>query len=99
MFTTAGSMVGSRLLRSSVGVGSSDPLPAFAWPGGYPMLYLDRGGEVLCPECATDTLDDEDEMFPAMTWLVYYEGAPQQCAACNKVVESAYGDPDVKEEA
>lgn len=27
-------------------------LPAFAWPGGYPIYYLFADGEVCCPDCA-----------------------------------------------
>jgi hypothetical protein len=27
-------------------------LDAYAWPGGYPIYYLDRRGDVLCPKCA-----------------------------------------------
>src|SRR2546428_6652372 len=27
-------------------------LPAFAWPGGYPIFYLCADGGILCPQCA-----------------------------------------------
>ena len=27
-------------------------LPFYAWPGGYPVLYLMEDGETLCPACA-----------------------------------------------
>ena len=35
-----------------VGVERGAALPAFAWPGGYPIYYLDAEGSVLCPDCA-----------------------------------------------
>jgi len=27
-------------------------LVSYAWPGGYPVFYLDHYDSVLCPECA-----------------------------------------------
>ena len=27
-------------------------LPAYAWPGGYPIYYVLADGETLCPACA-----------------------------------------------
>jgi hypothetical protein len=27
-------------------------LPAFAWPGGYPIFYLCADNGILCPQCA-----------------------------------------------
>jgi hypothetical protein len=27
-------------------------LPAYAWPGGYPLYYLCADNGVLCPQCA-----------------------------------------------
>ena len=27
-------------------------LPAYAWPGGYPLYYLCADGGILCPQCA-----------------------------------------------
>ena len=24
-------------------------LISYAWPGGYPIVYLDKSGEILCP--------------------------------------------------
>lgn len=31
-----------------------DRLQYFAWPGGYPIAYLDSDNCLLCPECATE---------------------------------------------
>lgn len=30
----------------------ADRLPEFAWPGGYPIVYFDKQGNTICPECA-----------------------------------------------
>ena len=36
-------------------------LTPYAWPGGYPIVYVDERGKLLCPECATHELWAEDE--------------------------------------
>lgn len=33
-------------------------LPAYAWPGGYPIIYLDGNNKVLCATCATKEIDE-----------------------------------------
>jgi hypothetical protein len=83
-----------------------EKLPSYAWPGGYPILYLDGHNESLCPDCAnageqeakelgSDYIDTRD--LP-VTMYIHYEGPPEFCAECNKQTESAYGDPDAEEE-
>jgi len=71
-------------------------LPAYAWPGGYPIVYLDGNNETLCPDCAQEALDDPDEFdeWKPEAWFVHYEGSSCFCRECNKEMESAYGDPD-----
>lgn len=71
-------------------------LPAYAWPGGYPIIYLDKENSVLCAKCATKSLNDPDEVsqFKPVAYDVFYEGAADQCAQCNVTIESAYGDPE-----
>lgn len=64
-------------------------LPCYAWPGGYPILYLDKHNDTLCAECATKDSDNGEE--PA-AHFVHYEGPSEFCAECNAEVESAYGD-------
>jgi hypothetical protein len=32
-------------------------LDAYAWPGGYPVYYLDKNNDVLCPKCAQAILE------------------------------------------
>ena len=70
-------------------------LTAYAWPGGYPVLYLDQNNETLCAKCATKDLNDPENK-PA-TYFVHYEGPSEFCAECNAEVESAYGDPEQQE--
>jgi len=67
-------------------------LLSYAWPGGYPIGYLDADNCVLCPECAN--LSDPDERCAPVAYFVHWEGAPVQCENCNEYIESAYGDPE-----
>jgi len=88
---------------------SDGKLPAFAWPGGYPIVYVMSDGETMCPACANGengslarTEDGPDDM-PRDGWRiegydVHYEGPPEICCHCNAEIESAYGDPDAAEE-
>ena len=76
-------------------------LPAYAWPGGYPIYYLCADGGVLCPHCAnrengseasenTDTPND----WRMIAADVHWEGLPLVCDHCGTKIESAYGDPE-----
>lgn len=80
--------------RQLLGEWDNSPLrfPAFAWPGGYPIIYLDHDNEVLCADCATKERADVE------AYDVFYEGAPVYCAECNVEIESAYGDPEADNE-
>ena len=73
---------------------SDGKLPAYAWPGGYPLYYATEDGETICADCASDP----DTSDPAEYASVFYEGAPEYCADCNATIESAYGDPDEDKE-
>ena len=75
-------------------------LPAYTWPGGYPILYYDRDGFFLCALCAEKLWKDEDATSDDKPTGadVYYEGPTWFCTQCNKEIESAYGDPDEQEE-
>jgi hypothetical protein len=66
-------------------------LPAYAWPGGYPLFYLDNHGSVLCADCATDTLDDEYSA-ELVACDINYEEPLMYCDQCDKHIEPAYGD-------
>ena len=34
---------------------SNGQLQAYAWPGGYPIFYLDSWNTLLCPACANES--------------------------------------------
>lgn len=71
-------------------------LPYFAFPGGYPIVYLDSHNEVLCPECANEKDQDPEEWedWKPKYWFIYYEGPMLFCDECNNELEPAYGDPE-----
>jgi len=75
--------------------------------GGYPLLWLMSDGECICPKCARNNRallrlamrDKRTTGYCDRDWLpvaidVHWEGAPIQCAHCNGLIESAYGEPD-----
>lgn len=64
---------------------SNGELPAYAWPGGYPMLYVTRDGLAVCPTCANR--DSSDLLGYDVNW----EDADAQCDDCNAAIPSAYG--------
>lgn len=77
-------------------------LPAYAWPGGYPIIYICDDGGVLCPACANGENGSEaytGEYQPELgrDWhiagsQVHWEGPAEHCAHCNAIIESAYGE-------
>lgn len=77
--------------------------PAYAWPGGYPILYILADGETLCPKCANGENGSEASTEPetANGWRIigqgiHWEGAPETCAHCGGEIESAYGPTEEK---
>ena len=84
-------------LRTYVGAGPGEPLPAYTWPGGYPIIYIDSDGAHLCPDCINRDLSDN--IFPPpISAYVHYEGSPVWCDECSRAIPSAYGMPDNNEE-
>lgn len=86
-----------------------EPLPAFAWPGGYPIIYVFRDGGVMCPKCVNDNVDQIAEASLSKDnrphssgcggWAIdaadiHYEGEPEICDHCGCEIESAYGVPE-----
>jgi hypothetical protein len=78
-------------------------LPAFTWPGGYPLYYLCADGGTLCPACANGENGSEasEAADAPADWRlvaqdVHWEGPPLSCDHCGAAVESAYGDPDAR---
>ena len=75
--------------------------PAYAWPGGYPIVYIMEDGETLCPACANGESGSEahESAPPLSGWRivgadVHWEGEPETCAHCGARIESAYGVPE-----
>jgi len=69
-------------------------LPAYAWPGGYPMFYLAKDNGVLCPKCANEFNPerDNDSQLEPVAYDVNYEDASLFCEHCNTRIESAYNE-------
>ena len=87
----------------------SGKFPAYAWSGGYPIIYIASDGDTFCPACANGengsiarTVNGPDD-DSRDGWLIvgadiHWEGPPEICCHCGKVIESAYGDPDAQED-
>lgn len=71
---------------------------AFAWPGGYPIVYVCDNGDTLCADCQTLAIVGEIS-GPVGQPDVYYEGPAIRCDHCNCEIESAYGDPSAPDSA
>jgi hypothetical protein len=66
-------------------------LPAYAWPGGYPIYYLAKDNGVLCPKCAneyTPERDNPDQLAP-VAYDINWEDSQLFCENCNTRIESA----------
>ena len=64
-------------------------LSSWAWPGGYPVYYMDAQGNTLCPDCARRDIDDSQRVVAA---AVNWEGASLYCDDCSRRIESAYAE-------
>ncbi len=77
-------------------------LPAYAWPGGYPIFYMTADDAVICPACANGGNGSEcqnPECSGDPTWKlvahdIHWEGEPLTCGHCNAQIDSAYGNPN-----
>jgi hypothetical protein len=68
--------------------------PAYAWPGGYPIVYVCHDGGEICPTCANAECRDksaDDSQWAVVSAFIHYEGDPIICEHCNAEIESAYG--------
>lgn len=64
-------------------------LPAYAWPGGYPLFYLTDQNSILCPEHANVEDEYSDETLEA--YDVNYEDSDLWCEHGHRI-ESAYAE-------
>jgi hypothetical protein len=76
-----------------------EPLPEFAWPGGYPVFYIFRDGGVCCPDCANANIIaiDEERNNSHGGWAlgafdVNYEDTDLNCDHCEKAIPAAYAE-------
>jgi hypothetical protein len=71
-------------------------LTAYAWPGGYPMYYVDSENSALCVACArkADADADEFEKFKPCAFDINWEDTSLYCDQCSQRIASAYGDDD-----
>jgi hypothetical protein len=70
----------------------NNELPTYAWPGGYPIFYIDDESNVLCPDCANSN-DEYSE--PIIDYGINWENETLGCDHCSAHIPSAYGDdPD-----
>lgn len=77
---------------------SEGELIEYAWPGGYPIIYLTSNNTTLCPDCANNSWRDPslDIDERANAYFIHYEGPPIWCDDCQSPIESAYGDSDLE---
>lgn len=63
----------------------------WAWPGGYPLFYLTKQDNCLCPDCANDPdkIMTGDEIVAAG---VNWEDASLYCDECSNRIQSAYAE-------
>lgn len=71
-------------------------LPAYAWPGGYPIFYMThKSCDVVCVKCANDhetgldAFGDERIGASDVNWE-----EPDLYCDCGERIESAYAEPD-----
>jgi hypothetical protein len=76
-------------------MGTATKRDAYAWPGGYPIVYFDGEGESLCPSCAARDDADGNPNGP-LTAYIHYEGSAECCGECGELIPSAYGDFDAE---
>jgi len=77
---------------------SDGKLPAYAWPGGYPIYYLAADNGVLCPKCANEFNPDRDNdaQLEPVAYGINYEDSTLYCEHCNERIESAYGEGEAQ---
>lgn len=67
---------------------SEGKLPSYAWPGGYPIFYVDDQNNILCPDCA----NKEGYNSIPTHYDVNWEDPDLYCDDCGNRIESAYAE-------
>lgn len=89
-------------VRRAIGLDvNREPLPAYAWPGGYPIYYVFADGETWCSKCVNRNAQEIDQArhdkrdsWHLAGFDVNYEDESLYCGNCNAKIESAYGEPE-----
>jgi hypothetical protein len=92
-------------VRRTIGLPvNREPLPSFAWPGGYPVFYVFSDGGCICPDCANREIDEIDSAnrtghgrnshggWAVGAFDVNYEDESLACDHCGKTIPAAYAD-------
>ena len=81
-------------------------VPAFAWPGGYVIVYICADGAEMCADCVNGENGSEvpnmphnsdcreDQQWDVIDYSPFHEGPPINCSHCGKEIESDYGIPE-----
>ena len=78
-------------------------LPAYAFPGGYPLYYLAADNGILCRDCADSDLckeadeDPFDEQYHIIGVNINALDPHLYCDDCNARIESAYAEDEPAE--
>lgn len=69
----------------------------YVFPGGYPLFYITRRGDCLCPSCAGECEDNapsDTDRYPdeIIAADANWENPILYCDACDERIESAYND-------
>lgn len=66
-------------------------LSAYAWPGGYPIYYLDYDNSLICAECArrSDQNPEEITRFKPREYGIFEEDGYMVCENCGQVIGTA----------
>lgn len=79
----------------------TEPFAHFSFPGAYPIYYLTRIGDVLCPACANKNkelcADPSDSEFHIVAMDCNFEDVNLYCEHCNESIAAAYADEQLKD--
>ncbi len=79
-------------MRQRVGVEAGEAFPSFAWPGGYPIVYVTDDADTMCADCVNDASNPVHFTGHGDGWRIdaaAIEEAPEddvRCAHCNRVI-------------
>jgi len=62
-------------------------LPAYCWPGGYPLFYMDSQNNCLCEKCANKDGYSAEVVAYDVNW-----DDSLYCDDCSRRIESAYNE-------